>query len=109
MKDFDFFGTLCNSRGPLKEMMMLRRIRRVDIHNYLNWKGYLPSTFPVRSVKIDLLNNYLYLYDRDNKKIDNETANTLYPQVYDMVMEIFKNEKLIPTKQRKNIVVKVNR
>lgn len=109
MKDFNFFDTLCNSRGPLKEMMMLRRIRRVDIYNYLNWKGYLTNNFPVRSVKIDLLNNYLYLYDRENKKIDNETSNTLYPQVYDMVMEIFKNEKLIPINKRKNIVVKVSR
>lgn len=109
MKDFNFYDALCNSRGPLKEMMMLRRIRRVDINNYLNWKGYIDNTFPVRSVKIDLLNNYLYLYDRDNKKIDNETSNSLYPQVYDMVMEIFRNEKLIPLKKRKNIVVKVNR
>lgn len=109
MKDFNFYDALCNSRGPLKEMMMLRRIRRVDINNYLNWKGYVDNTFPVRSVKIDLLNNYLYLYDRDNKKIDNETSNSLYPQVYDMVMEIFRNEKLIPLNKRKNIVVKVNR
>ena len=49
------------------------------------------------------------MFDGNNKKISSEIANSLYDKVFDMTMEIFKNEKLIPYKQRKNIVVKVNR
>ena len=108
-KNFDFFKQVIDTRGPMKEYMMLRRIRRIDIFNYLNWKGYTPTTFPVRSVKIDLLNSYLYLYNAENKKIENEEAVSLYPQVYDMMMEIFQNEKLIPSSKKRNIIVKMSR
>ena len=108
-KNFDAFKKVIDTRGPMKEYMMLRRIRRIDIYNYLEWKGFMPTTFPVRSIKIDLLNSYLYMYDVNNRKIDNDTANTLYPQVYDMVMEIFNNETVIPSKKKRNILVKVSR
>lgn len=109
MKDFSIFETLCNKRGPLKEWMGLRRIRTINFWNYLTWKGHNPVNFPVKTVKLDILNGYLDMYDEHNHKIPSDVANTLYNDVYDMTMEIFKNEKLIPYKQRKNIVVKINR
>lgn len=108
-RDYESFENLCNKRGAIKEYMGIRRIRRVDFHNYLMWKGFNPSVFPVKCVRLDILNGYLDLYDADNHKIPTETAVDLYSKVYDVAMEIFKNEKLIPYKQRKNIVVKVNR
>jgi len=109
MIDFKTFDALCSKRGTLKEWMGLRRIRTINYWNYLTWKGYSPEKFPVKTIKLDILNGYLNMFDGNNKKISSEIANSLYDKVFDMTMEIFKNEKLIPYKQRKNIVVKVNR
>lgn len=103
------FEVLCNKRGAIKEYMGIRRIRRIDIHNYLTWKGFKTDEYPVKCVRLDILNGYLDLYDVNNHKISTESAVNLYTGVYDMVMEIFKNEKMIPYNKRKNIIVKVNR
>ena len=109
MKYNDSIFNMLEKRGTVKEHMSLRRIRTINFWNYLKWKGFNPENFPVKSVKLDILNGYLNLYDSTNHKIPSESAKELYDQVYDMCMEIFRDEKLIPCKQRKNIVVSVNR
>lgn len=109
MIDFKTFDALCSKRGTLKEWMGLRRIRTINYWNYLTWKGFSPENFPVKTIKLDILNGYLNMFDKHNNKIPNDVANNYYEQIYNVTMEIFKNEKLIPYKQRKNIVVKINR
>lgn len=109
MKYNNSIFNMLEKRGTVKEHMSLRRIRTINFWNYLKWKGFNPEIFPVKSVKLDILNGYLNLYDSTNHKIPSEEARNLYNQVYDLCMEIFRDEKLIPCKQRKNIVVSVNR
>lgn len=97
-------------RGTIKQLMKVNGFRTISISNYNNWKGtVINPVSPVSSLKYNLQDGYLNLFDSHNNKIDDDTAASVYKDVYDVVMEIFKNENKIPHKIKRNILIKINR
>ena len=108
MKQLSLFEISANC-GTIERFMRNRHIRNISIVNYFKWKGYESPDFPVSSVKFDIYDNTLKLYGNDNKVLGSKDVNKYSDEVFDVVSEISENEKLIPYKKRRNIIVKVNR
>ena len=112
MKKFDLKKE--EFRGSIKQLMAVRGLRMINLFNYNNWVGNVPSKLEnIHSIKIDLMNGYVNLHlpgnaGRAGDKIDNVAAN-IYKKVYERVLEIFKNEDDIPSAVKKNILVRVSR
>ena len=49
------------------------------------------------------------MFDHNNKMLSEKEADKFCGAVYELVSEISENEKLIPYKKRRNIIVKINR
>lgn len=100
-------------RGTIKQLMKVRGFRTLSISNYYNWKNTISdSTIDVGNVatlKYNLQDGYLNMFDKHNNKIDDETAANIYKNVYDVVVDMLENEYNIPYKKRRNILVKINR
>lgn len=115
MKTFNF--TKEQQRGTLKQVMRVRGLRTISLINYINWKNGKErahdkennNVYPVASLKLNLQDGYLNLFDDNNNKIENEVAAGLYNNVYNLVTEIFEKEDMIPYKFKRNILVKINR
>ena len=95
--------------GTITEFMKSRRIRSISARNYIKWKGYDETVFPVATVRLDLFDGRLKMFDHNNKMLTEKEADKLCSTVYDLVSEISENEKFIPYKKRRNIIVKINR
>jgi len=107
-KVFNF--TKEQQRGTLKQVMRVRGLRTINLQNYLNFKGSSnQSIYPAATLKLNLQDGYLNMFDIQNHKLENEVAANLYDNVYNLVTEIFENEEFIPYKQKRNILVKINR
>lgn len=108
MKQFNF--TKEQQRGALKQIMKVRGLRTISLANYLNWKKTDEnSVYPAATIKLNLQDGYLNMFDLQNNKLDNEQAASLYDSVFNLVSEIFENEMEIPYKYKRNILVKINR
>lgn len=105
-------------RGTLKQFMKVRGLRSISIANYNKWlraqnKSVLNS--PVHSLKIDIQDGYLNLFTYSRNKNGNcgpkieDASVDAYMEAYDIVMNIFENEKNIPSKVKRNILVTVSR
>lgn len=95
--------------GTITEFMKSRRIRSISAKNYMKWKGLDETNFPVATVRLDLFDGRLNMYDHDNKILSEKQYGKVCSDVYELVSEISENEKLIPYKKRRNIIVKINR
>lgn len=106
-------------RGTLKQIMKVRGLRTISLSNYNNWLGVAPDPNGIHSLKLDLQSGYLNIFGyRTAAKsgrlmcspdaIENATAET-YKNVYNQVMNILNDEAKIPTKERKNILVRMAR
>ena len=106
-------------RGTLKQIMKVRGLRTISIANYDKWAGNQQDINGIHSLKLDIQSGYLNIfgYRLANKSkrpmcsdvaIDNASAE-MYKNVYQRVMNILENENNIPTKERKNILVRVAR
>lgn len=97
--------------GTITEFMKSRRIRSISARNYIKWKGYddVESMFPIATVRLDLFDGRLKMFDHNNKMLSEKEADKICGTVYELVSEISENEKLIPYKKRRNIIVKINR
>ena len=104
-KNFDYKKELY--RGTIKQIMKVRNLRAISIDNYFNWLGSEPLT-DLHSVKVDIQDGYINLFDRKNEKIV-DASEGLYAATYNTVMDIFNKEHTIPWKVKRNILVKVNR
>lgn len=100
---------LSHNVGTITEFMKSRRIRSISARNYIKWKGYDEDVFPVATVRLDLFDGRLKMFDHNNKMLTEKEADNVCGSVYDLVSEISENEKLIPYKKRRNIIVKINR
>lgn len=97
-------------RGTIKQLMKVYGFRTISLSNYYKWKGITPDNLSnVATLKYNLQDGYLNMFDHHNNKLDNETAANLYKDVYNTITEIFKNSDFIPYKKRRNILVKINR
>lgn len=97
--------------GTITEFMKSSRIRSISARNYIKWKGYddVESMFPIATVRLDLFDGRLKMFDHNNKMLSEKEADKICGAVYELVSEISENEKLIPYKKRRNIIVKINR
>lgn len=100
-------------RGTIKQLMKVRGFRTLSISNYYLWKSAtsdnLVDVGNVATLKYNLQDGYLNMFDKYNNKIDDETAASVYKNVYNVVVEMLENEYNIPYKKRRNILVKINR
>ena len=105
-------------RVTLKQFMKVRGLRSISIANYNKWlqsNNQEPIETPVHSLKIDIQDGYLNLFGHSlrkpgicGNKIEDVSVDA-YMKVYDTVIDIFKNEKEILSKIKRNILVSVSR
>ena len=105
-------------RGTLKQFMKVRGLRSISIANYNKWlqsNNQEPIKTPVHSLKIDIQDGYLNLFGYSltrqgicGNKIEDASVDA-YMKAYDTVMDIFENEKKIPSRIKRNILVSVSR
>lgn len=106
-------------RGTLKQIMKVRGLRTISLNNYNTWKGIPTDTEGIHSLKLDIQSGYLNIYGygttvKSGKPVCSEVAIEdasayTYKGVYDQVMQILDDEKNIPYRVRKNILVRVAR
>ena len=112
MKKFDLKKE--ELRGSIKQLMIVRELRMINLNNYNAWSGKTSKKLShIHSIKIDLLTGFVNLYANGNgvvagKKIDN-VPSEIYKAVYNKVLEIFRNEADIPSSLKRNILVRVSR
>ena len=104
-------------RGAIKQIMKMRGLRSISLANYYRWKeGTEANVHNVHSLKIGIMDGYLDLYKykpiigstKCGEVLEDAPFNT-YEQVYNDVMEILSNEKHIPYKVKRNILVGLSR
>ena len=95
--------------GTITEYMKSRRIRSISIKNYLKWKGYDNPSIPVGTVRLDLYDGRLKMFNMNKTMLSDKEVDKDCSEVYEMINEISENEKLIPCNKRRNIIVKINR
>lgn len=102
-------------RGAIKEIMRNYGLRTISLSNYYKHINAEPEAKDVHSVKYDIMNGYIkvYKYKDLNKNICGEAFDTVdiktYNKVYSTILDILNNEHLIPSRIKRNILVKVNR
>lgn len=116
---FKFMGKLKNDyrkfqiRGAIKEIMRNYGLRTISLKNYKDFLNTELVTDNVHSVKYDIMNGYIkfHKYKENNDKcgdaFDTVSIET-YQKIYSIILSILDNEQ-IPSKIKRNILVKVNR
>ena len=99
-------------RGAIKEIMRNYGLRTISLANYAKFSGE-ELTNNIHSVRYDIMNGYIHLHGFNNNGkcgLPLETVNMeTYNDVYKTILNIFDNEENIPSKIKRNILVKVNR
>ena len=106
-------------RGTLKQIMKVRGLRTISLDNYNTWKGTERNTDGIHSLKLDIQSGYINIFGYSftkakgtpvcsNVAIEDAPAE-LYHYVYGQVMNILNDEPNIPSKVKKNILVRVAR
>lgn len=106
-------------RGTIKQVMKVRGLRAINLHNYRTWKSSMDEVLPntvenVHSIKLDIQDGYINAYAsskssfRCGDKIENVSAED-YSRLFSEVNAILADESRIPTRARRNIMVKVCR
>ena len=104
-------------RGTIKQIMKVRGLRTISLANYNAWKGGTPGANGIHSLKLDLQDGYLniygYGYNSKGKAICGEAvqdaSEDLYANAYKQVMNLIDEENSIPSRVRRNILVKLSR
>lgn len=99
-------------RGAIKEIMRNYGLRTISLANYDKFTENTTCD-NVHSVKYDIMNGYIHLHEynkngRCGNAIENVDIN-LYKKVYKTILYILDNEHTLPSKVKRNILVKVNR
>ena len=98
-------------RGTFKQIMKVRGLRTISLANYNEWYGTKNET-GVHSLKLDVQDGYVNIYGYKNNRCGeqiNDATAEMYAGVYKQVMDIVNNEHTIPSKIKRNILVKVFR
>lgn len=106
-------------RASLKDMMKMRSLRSINVYNYRLWKYGKDADKHspwLHSLKLNILNGYMDVFGPRTGTPDHRSGNIIedvslqqYQEVYNMIKEILSDEVYIPTKVKRNILVKVNR
>jgi hypothetical protein len=102
-------------RGTIKEIMKTRGLRSISLSNYNRWKERDTTGMWLHSVKINMEDGYLYMYDfnRSNRRQPGERYEkptmAMYEEAYKQIREVLNNEDKMPFKIKRNILVKMNR
>lgn len=102
-------------RGTIKEIMKTRGLRSISLSNYNKWKERDTSNMWLHSVKINMEDGYLYMYDynKSNRRQPGERYEkptmAMYEEAYSQIREVLNNEDKMPFKIKRNILVKMNR
>ena len=105
-------------RGTIKQIMKVRGLRTISLNNYNAWKGVVgDATNGIHSVKLDLQDGYVNVYSygetKKGKPVCGEALTDVscdkYRSVYEQVMAIVADEKRIPYRVRRNILVRMSR
>ena len=100
-------------RGTIKEMMRVRGLRAISLKNYYSWLDKENKT-GVHSLKINLEDGFIHMYcgngngNRAGKRIESVNDDT-YDKVFGAINDILKNEKEMPSKVKRNVMVKMSR
>ena len=104
-------------RGAIKEIMRNYGIRTISLKNYFNYLGTTTTTLnDIHSVRYDIMNGYIKAYgykNGDTLKRCGEPIETIsineYKIIYDILESLVTNRHNIPSKIKRNILIKVNR
>lgn len=103
-------------RGAIKEIMRNYGIRTISIKNYFEYLGITPTIENVHSVRYDIMNGYINAFgykENDPKRRCGEPlgsiSNDTYKEIYNILENLITNKYNIPSKQKRNILIKVNR
>lgn len=101
-------------RGAIKQLMVVRNLRMINLANFNVWVGNKPRGIEnVHSVKIDLLTGQINVFAngagaKAGPVIDDVSTET-YKKIYDRVIEVFRSEDYIKANEKRNILVRVSR
>lgn len=104
-------------RGTIKQIMKVRGLRTISLANYNKWKGNQPGANGIHSLKLDIQDGYLNIYQYQTNGNGNlvcgpavqDAPASLYENAYKQVMNIISDEHSIPYNVRKNILVRLAR
>lgn len=106
-------------RASIKDLMKMRSLRTINIANYNRWKqenGNSVINHWAHSLRLNVLNGYIDVYaprlsenDKRAGKIIDDVSLSQYQELYGIVTDILDDEKKMPPKVKRNILVKVNR
>lgn len=100
-------------RGAIKEIMRNYGLRTISLSNYYKYLNISPIIKNVHSVRYDIMNGYIKVHQYDNKNRCGDAFETVdiktYNSVYSTIIDILDNEYKIPSRIKRNILVKVNR
>ena len=103
-------------RGAIKEIMRNYGIRTISLKNYFDYLGTTTTLNDIHSVRYDIMNGYIkaYAYKKGDKLLRcGEPIETIslndYKIIYDILESLVTNRHNIPSKIKRNILIKVNR
>ena len=98
-------------RGAIKEIMRNYGLRTISLKNYHEFINSEKTN--VHSVKYDIMNGYIKVYKYKKNNLCGEAFDTVdintYNNIYNDIVKILENEHTIPSRIKRNILVKVNR
>lgn len=115
-KNLDYQKEMC--RGTIKQIMKVRGLRTISLANYLAWKQTRDKDYGkqyengIHSIKLDVQDGYMNVYGyngtRCGNKID-DASGAIYQSVFAEVNDLLNDEHSIPSKIKRNILVKLCR
>lgn len=104
-------------RGAIKEIMRNYGVRTISLKNYFDYLGTTTATLnDIHSVRYDIMNGYIKAYGYkkgDSLRRCGEPIETIsineYKVIYDILESLVTNRHNIPSKIKRNILIKVNR
>ena len=103
-------------RGAIKEIMRNYGVRTISLKNYFYYLGITPTVDGIHSLRFDIMNGYIkaYAYKKgDMRKRCGDPIESIsiyeYKIIYDILDSLVTNRHNIPSKIKRNILIKVNR
>lgn len=108
MNDFEKFKI----RGAIKEIMRNYGLRTISLSNYFKYLGNKPTS-KIHTIRYNIMNDYIQSYGYRNNGLCGEAFETIgleeYKNIFEIITEILDSIKTIPYKNRRNILVPINR
>lgn len=106
-------------RASIKDFMKMRSLRAINVYNYREWKygKDADKRCPwLHSLKLNVLNGYMDVFSPREGQPDHRAGTLIedvtlpqYQEIYTIVKDIMNDEQYIPSKTKRNILVKINR